>query len=405
MRRGPRHHGHHPHHPHRDRPAWWLARGVHRTVWGTLLVAALIGAGVGSAFTGAHFVHGAGGRHGSLICAGLAVAAMLWPLAWMATARIVWPLRALARAAGELRGGQLQSRSTLPEGPGEVGEVAGALRGMADRVAQQLQDQRALMAAVSHELRSPLGRVRVMVELARDEAAGALEGEGAGALVEGAGAGAAAGYFDAIQAEIDGMDRLVGDLLAAARIDFEAVSLQPLDPAGVAARALELARLPAGALRVEGEIGQIRADPTLLARALALVLDNARRYGAGQAGDLAVEGAGGAGIALRVAGGAGRVRFTVEDRGPGFAPGEEAQVFEPFYRGGAARAAGEGLGLALVRQIARAHGGEAGAANRAGGGAAVWLELPEAGEEQAEAGEEQAERAPGEGEQGQGAAG
>ncbi len=341
------------HGAHGPRRVWWLARGVHRAVWGFLLLAALLGAGAGWMFATAH--HLGGGGHG-MLCVGIAVACALWPLAWVATARIVWPLRALARVAGDLQGGQLSSREKLPEGPEEVGEVAHALRGMADRVARQLSDQRALMAAVSHELRSPLGRMRVQAELARDA------GEGADP--------SASLYFDQLQAEIDGMDRLVGDLLAAARIDFEAVTLRELAPADVAARALELAKLPASALSVEGDVEEIRADPTLLARALSLVLDNARRYGGGEQE-----------IRLRIRQRVGWLRFEVEDRGPGFPEGDAEQAFAPFYRGppGSAQAqkpAGEGLGLALVRQIARAHRGDAGASNRRGGGALVWVELP-----------------------------
>ena len=72
----------------------------------------------------------------------------------------------------------------------------------------------------------------------------------------------------------------------------------------------------------------------------------------------------------------GRVRFFVEDDGPGFAPGDEERAFQPFWRAAGAKVRGEGLGLALVRQVAQAHQGEAGAENRREGGARVWIELP-----------------------------
>ena len=335
----------------RRRPplAWLLARGIHRTLVGFLLVAALLGVAAGfvihAAISGWAGVDGTG-----MACLAVALFLALWPLSWMASVRIAWPLQRLATVAVELRDGALGSRDQLgtAEGPPEVGQVAGALRGMADRVARQLKDQRALMAAVSHELRSPLGRARVLIEMAREGSA-------------------PASVHDDLQAEIDAMDGLVGDLLAAARIDFEAVSPRLIPAVELAQRAVAAARLPpetfeAGRPPVEGDV---RADPTLLARALATLLDNGSRYG-------------GKTVRLRLsepAGPVGRLRFEVEDDGPGFAPGDEIRAFEPFWRGPDSRPRGEGLGLALVRQIAEAHGGQAGAENREEGGARVGIEL------------------------------
>lgn len=331
--------------------AWILARGIHRTLVTFLLVAALLGAGAGFAM----HVASVGGPGFGMVCLALAIFGTLWPLSWMASMRIAWPLQRLATVAGDLRDGALQSRDQLgsdgADGPPEVGEVAGVLRGMADRVARQLKDQRALMAAVSHELRSPLGRARVLIEMAREGSA-------------------PANFHDELQAEIDAMDGLVGDLLAAARIDFEAVAPREIPAADLARRAVETARLPPETFDPgpTPESGSVRADPTLLARALGTLLDNAQRYGGNT-------------IRLRLRGRLLRVRFEVEDDGPGFAPGDEIRAFEPFWRGPEGRSGrprGEGLGLALVRQIAEAHGGEAGAENRKEGGARVWIELARA---------------------------
>lgn len=161
------------------------------------------------------------------------------------------------------------------------------------------------------------------------------------------------------------MDGLVGDLLAAARIDFEAVSPRELNAVDLANRAMEIGGK--ALLDVVGEPGSVRADPTLAARALSGLLDNARRHGGGN-------------VALRIRSEGDFIRFTVEDDGPGFAVGDEEQAFTPFWRGPTADGRpvprGEGLGLALVRQIAEAHGGAAGAERRAEGGARVWLTLP-----------------------------
>lgn len=345
MRGPPWHHehpeGHHGRWRRHGRPpvGWLLARGIHRSLVFYLLAALALG-GVGGTLLARGTTAG--------VCVAVGLFFTIWPLSWAAAMRIAWPLRELATVAGEIRKGKLASREDLPDDArGEVGEVAGALRGVTDRVARQLGDQRALLAAVSHELRSPLGRARVLVELLREGSA-------------------PPDAHDLLQGEIDAMDQLVGDLLTAARIDFEAVSPTAVDAELLARRALDLARLPADTLVCDTPAGPVRADPTLIVRALASVLDNARRYGATT-------------VRLHLRGRATRVRFEVEDDGPGFGVDPE-QAFAPFWRGtradGTTPPPGEGLGLALVRQIAQAHGGEAGAENRAEGGARVWVELP-----------------------------
>ncbi len=323
------------------RRVWGLARGLHRRLLRWFTLAGLVGVVAGA--VGAHAWRD-GASLGVLLIGAVAAVVVWGPLSWAATFRLARPLRELARVAADLRRGRLEQRSALPDADGEVGEVAAALGGMADRVAQQLADQRALMAAVSHELRSPLARTRVMVEMAREGSAPPT-------------------WLDDVEEEIVSMDRLVGDLLAAARIDFEAVSPRPLDPADVGRRALEAARLGADLLVTDGAPSTVRADATLLVRALMLLLDNASRHG-------------GRAVALRIGAEGGGVRFVVEDDGPGFADGDAQRAFAPFWRGAGARASGVGLGLALVQQIAEAHGGRAEAGNRPEGGAWVALVVP-----------------------------
>lgn len=342
---GPRPHGH----PRRGRPplGWLLARGIHRRVLAFLLLALLLGVGAGAALQASR---DAAGWPWTLMGLGAVMLFAVFPLAWVASFRIAWPMRELAMVASELREGRLGRQVDLPQGDGELGQVSQALRDMAGRLSRQLKDQRALMAAVSHELRSPLGRARVLVELAREGRAAGRERA-----------------FDELQAEIDAMDTLVGDLLAAARIDFEAVNPQDLNALDLARRALSLAGLPEEEPELEGEPGRLRGDATLLARALSGMLVNARRYG-------------GTSVQLRLEDRGARLRFIVEDDGPGFPEGQVERAFEPFWRGpsgaGTGAPGGEGLGLALVRQIAQTHGGEAGAENRREGGARVWVDLP-----------------------------
>jgi two-component system, OmpR family, sensor kinase len=277
--------------------------------------------------------------------------AVLWMASGAIARRLTRPMDDLVRAASALGAGKLEARVKLGRGAtGEMGVLAEAFNDMAARIERQLADQRLLLAAVSHELRTPLARMRVLTELLRD-------------------GGGAPRTLDNMDREVVELDALVGELLASSRLDFGQVSPHPLEARELAARALERTGLPAGLLSAEVADTALVGDATLLGRALANLLENARRHGQGAE-------------ALRILERGGQLAFCVDDRGPGLLPGEEARIFEPFYRkdrGGEAREAGSlGLGLALVQRIARAHGGEAFAENRPGGGARVGFSVQRA---------------------------
>jgi two-component system, OmpR family, sensor kinase len=265
---------------------------------------------------------------------------MLWWASGRIARRIAWPLVELTRVARALGEGDLTARAEV-RGKGEVRELAAVMNEMAGRIERQLSDQRELLAGVSHELRTPLSRVRLLLELGRS-----------GADVP--------RTLDEVEGEVVEMDRLVGELLASARMDFSAVTRVTLDAGDVAARSLERSGLGPELLHVEAAQRALHGDPTLLGRALANLLENATRHGGGV-------------LALRVTEEPRALVFSVDDAGPGFADGEEAKLFQPFRRGTGAggEQAGLGLGLALVRRIAEAHGGRAFARNRPGGGARV----------------------------------
>jgi two-component system, OmpR family, sensor kinase len=292
-----------------------------------------------------HHMYGMGPRVLlSVVLAGF----ILWVGSGVFARRIGRPLAEVARVATEIGGGNLQSRVQIGRRLrrfGEVAVVGDAMNRMAEKIEKQFRDQRELLAAVSHEIRTPLARIRLLLELARERG---VDDPGTAE----------------IEREIVEMDALVAELLASSRVDFSALSRTEIDGADAGRRALERANVATSKLVVEGET-TLHADPTLLARALANLIENARAHGGGLA-------------ALRISARDDRIAFEAEDAGPGIPPGEEERVFAPFVRGAASSSdrPSLGLGLALVRRIADAHGGRAYATARNGGGAVVGIELP-----------------------------
>jgi signal transduction histidine kinase len=320
----------------------WFGAAIFLTV-----IATATAAHVGHAWLAAH-------RLRALLLFGVP-AAVLWMAAGRVARRISRPLYELTRAAQELGAGNLKARvSAAGFGFDETAVLSSAFNEMASRLERQLAEERELLASVSHELRTPLARIRLLVEIAR-------QGRGASA-----GQGTDPRTLDEIEHEAIEIDALVGELLASARIEFQALMTKPLEAVEVARRALERAGEDAAKLVAPPVPVAFAADPTLVGRALANLIDNARKHGDGLA-------------RLEVRTDGSLVAFEIADRGRGFAPGDETRVFERFYQGADPEAGSRGslgLGLALVKRIADAHGGRVHAANQPGGGARVVLELP-----------------------------
>ena len=281
-----------------------------------------------------------------------AAAVTVWGATGWISRRLTRPLRDLGRVAGEIGDGKLSSRAQLgTHHSGEVGELADSINDMAKRIEKQLADQRELLAGVSHEIRTPLARMRVLIEMLRD-------------------AGTPAKKLDQLEEEVLEIDHLVGQLLASSRLDFAAMTWHELDAGDVAARALERASLEAGLLDDQSGGARFEGDATLIARALSNLLDNAKNYGRGPTG-------------LTVTAGDGKVRFVVDDSGSGFSEHVLPRAFDAFQRAESSQgdddeaAPSLGLGLALVRRIAAAHGGTAWAENRPEGGARVGFDVAE----------------------------
>jgi two-component system OmpR family sensor kinase len=282
-------------------------------------------------------------RHPSFFIPIAVAIGMLWAASGAIAHRLVRPLSELSRVAEDIGRGQLTSRVRLSPRQGmEFMMVGNVMNEMASRIEKQLADQRALLATVSHEIRTPLSRMRLLIEFGREKGAPLEE-------------------MAQLEREVTEIDTLVSDLLASSRIDFTALTRTDLDAIDVAKNALERAGVDASRLEVSAGPSKFSGDATLVARAVSNLLENAKRH------------AGGIEI-LRVESQPGLVAFIVEDGGPGFAPGDEQRVFEPFYKRVSVASNGEesvGLGLALVKKIAEAHDGRVFAENRQNGGARV----------------------------------
>jgi signal transduction histidine kinase len=266
-----------------------------------------------------------------LVALGLLAAAVALG-AWPLTRRLTRRLERLRQRVEDLGGGDLGSRAPI-EGQDEVAALARSFNRAAERIEALVTAQRRMLAFASHELRSPLARLRVAMEMMQADAP----------LRAGA---------ERDLAELDG---LIGELLEASRLEAQGASRAgPVDLLALLAE--EAARTGA---EVDGAPVVVHGDARLLRHLVRNLLDNARRHGAGSPVEARVDGAA-----------ASHARLRVADRGPGVPEAERERIFEPFYRPPGVGESGEGygLGLALVRQIARAHGGEARCLPREGGG-------------------------------------
>lgn len=277
----------------------------------------------------------------------VAVAAGAYPVVRRLTRR----LESLQRGVEQFGAGALGHRVD-ESGRDEVAQLAAAFNRTAARIESLVQSHGRLVAHASHELRSPLARLKV--------ALGLLEGISDSAARQ------------RLRREIDDnlreLDALIEEMLLSSRLQAQqggapmSSPLQDVDPLALVAE--EAARAGAEMPSVAA-VGTIRAEERLLRRAIRNLLDNARRYGQGP-------------VEITVGPAGNEVVIEVLDRGPGVPPDLAERIFEPFYRlpGHAESEGGVGLGLALVRQIAEHHGGRVQVQTRSGGGSCFTLRLP-----------------------------
>jgi signal transduction histidine kinase len=263
-------------------------------------------------------------------------------LSALAVRWVTKPLSTLATAAEKL--GEDINRAPLPvAGPAEVRRAAKAFNTMQSRLARFIGDRTRIVAAMSHDLKTPLTRLRLRTETLEDEALQAK-----------------------FARDIDEMESMIAQTLDFMR---DAASAEPAQPVNVMSllESLQADYQDAGqAFEIKGRVAQpLAGKPRALRRCLSNLLDNAFRYGQRPS--------------VEVDDGARELTLRVLDEGPGIPQAELERAFEPFYRGEASRSretGGTGLGLGIARNIARAHGGELTLSNRAGGGLEATLTLP-----------------------------
>ncbi len=275
---------------------------------------------------------------------GVLVLALALLGAYLIVARINRPLRELAGAAGEIGRGKTPP-PVAETGPTEIRTLAHAFNRMASDLKRLDEERALLLAGVSHDLRTPLSRIRLGLEMMDDKGDGELK----------------AGMVQ----DIGDIDTAINQFLDFARVsdgeavvhdaDLNAIARELRDRYARAGRnvSARLAPVPPMTLR-----------PLAIQRLIANLMDNALRHGNGQ-------------IEVATATEDGKVVLEVLDRGPGIPPGEAERMLQPFTRLNAARSdAGTGLGLAIVDRIARLHGGAVQLLARDGGGLRVRVELP-----------------------------
>ena len=265
------------------------------------------------------------------------------------------PVEAMRRRAEVITASTPGSRLPVPATHDEVSRLAETLNDMLARLEASFEHERRFVADASHELRTPLALLRAELEIALRRPRSAVELEQA---------------LRSAAEETERLSRLAEDLLLIARADegslpvrrerLSARELLAVVADRFAGRAERLGRTVA----VEpGDDATLAADPIRLEQAVGNLVDNALAHGRGP-------------VRLSVRRRAGQVELHVTDDGAGFSPDFAGRAFDRFSRANDARSpGGTGLGLAIVALIASAHGGTAGVANRAGGGADVWIAL------------------------------
>ena len=263
-------------------------------------------------------------------------------LAALAVRALTRPLTVLAQAAAEL-GRDIRHPPLAETGPLEVRRAARAFNTMQERLIRYLEDRNRILAAVSHDLKTPITRLRLRAELLEDSP-----------------------LREKFQADLDDMQRMAQASLDFLRSGEEVEPVASVDINALLDCLREDAEDAGHEVQIHGLARQpLRCRLLALKRCLTNLVDNALKYG--RCAEITVDDQ------------PDRLTLTIRDHGPGIPPAELERVFEPFYRLESSRSrdtGGAGLGLSIARNIARAHGGELTLRNHPAGGLEAILELP-----------------------------
>jgi two-component system OmpR family sensor kinase len=263
------------------------------------------------------------------------------PVAWIFARRLTKPIQVFADAAERL-GRDPGAPPLEVKGPAEIGVAARAFNEMQERLRRYVEDRTAMVGAIAHDLRTPLTRLRFRIEgLPEDQRA-------------------------KYASDLDQMEEMITATLAFVRDATRPGERTPLELSSlVESLCDEMAETGAMTEVEAGEKVILEGDPMALRRLIANLLENAVKFG-GRA-------------RARVFADGGHAVVEIDDDGPGIPPADTEKVFEPFYRREPSRSrqtGGIGLGLAVVRSIARGHGGDVALINRIGGGLTARVQLP-----------------------------
>jgi signal transduction histidine kinase len=305
----------------------------------------------------------------TLFAAGLVTTLLGAAVGRSASGRSLRPLTSVSRAAVAIASGRLDTRLPAATGDPDLAGLTSSFNRMVDQLQERIEREARFTSDVSHELRSPLTTLSASLTVLEAHRADLPDPAGRAVAL--------------LAADVHRFERMVGDLLEISRSDTGSadVFLEEVTAGELVRRSVDASArlLPDGVARPDIDIDPaserswLAVDKRRFERVMGNLMENAAHYGGGATRVRVEPGPAGED-------GSATIRVSVEDRGPGLSAAERTRVFERFYRGQAAgqrgAGTGSGLGLALVAEHVRLHGGSVWADEPVGGGARFTVELP-----------------------------